>query len=106
MLPSEAIKVVPFDARSGDVGPLQQRAFLSESWKRGFRVLDEMEINLGYLEARLVELLRPEDKPLAIVRTEPAEAGAAPFTQRLATLIARMEEQLLRVESLQRRLDV
>ena len=105
MLPREALEVVPFDTQKGDIGALEQRSFLAETWKRAFQISENMETNLSYLEARLHELLRDEG-PLPIIPADPAAAGASPFTQRLANLIDRMEEQVLRVESLQRRLDV
>ena len=103
MLPAKAIEVVPFD--KGEANALGGRAFLGEQWKRAFSTVDSLESNLGYLEARLHELLRPaEAEPL--VTLHPSAKGAAPFTQRLADLLDRLEEQVMKVESLQRRLDV
>lgn len=79
---------------------------LTQEWKRVFARIEDLQNNLDYLEARLIELLRPEEPTGRVVRVPPEIAASSPFTQRLGTVNDRLEEMVVKVENLQRRLDV
>ena len=85
--------------------PFRQNV-LADEWKRVFSRVADLAANVGYLEARLCELLRPDETAARLVAVSPEVSASAPFTQRLAALSDLLEEQVCKVESMQRRLDI
>lgn len=83
-----------------------ERNVLGSEWKRAFSRIEDLQANLDYLQARLVEVLRDDDTPPRILHVSLAVSASAPFTQRLAALNDRLEELVVNVENLQRRLDL